>query len=145
MGFSDRTDGYVYMMLFTLVFQSEVGLVARAMIRLLRANKETQYIVLTNIATMALHRRGMFEPYIKSFYIRASDPIHVKLLKLEILTSLATDSNVSVMMREFQVRLLACRLSAASWPSLDCLPASSQLACLLSTASQPPLSWPASS
>lgn len=73
------------------------------MIRLLRSHKEIQYIVLSNIATMALNKRGMFEPYIKSFYIRANDPIHVKLLKLEILTSLATDSNVSVMMREFQV------------------------------------------
>lgn len=83
-----------------------MGLVARAMIRLLRSHKEIQYIVLSNIATLALNRRGMFEPYIKSFYINANDAIHIKLLKLEILTSLATENNVSVMIREFQVLVI---------------------------------------
>ncbi|XP_067931341.1 AP-3 complex subunit beta-2-like [Watersipora subatra] len=87
--------------------KSEVGLVARAMIRLLRSHKEIQFIVLSNIATLALNRRGMFEPYIKSFYINANDAIHIKLLKLEILTSLATENNVSVMIREFQQYVLS--------------------------------------
>jgi len=61
--------------------------------------------VLSNIATMALNKKGVFEPYIKSFYINANDALHIKLLKLEILTSLASEHNVSVMIREFQVCL----------------------------------------
>lgn len=82
--------------------KSEVGVVAKALIRLLRGHKEVQYIVLSNIATMTVARRDMFEAYLKSFYIRSSDPTHIKLLKLEILTSLATETNISVILRELQ-------------------------------------------
>lgn len=82
--------------------KSEVGVVARSLIRLLRSQREIQYVVLSNIATMTNKRRGMFEPYLKSFYVRFSDPLHVKLLKLEILTSLATETNISTILREFQ-------------------------------------------
>ncbi|XP_059154175.1 AP-3 complex subunit beta-2-like [Physella acuta] len=82
--------------------KSEVGVVARSLIRLLRSHREIQYVVLSNIATMTNKRRGMFEPYLKSFYVRFSDPLHVKLLKLEILTSLATETNISTILREFQ-------------------------------------------
>lgn len=78
----------------------------------------------------------MFEAYLKSFYIRSSDPTHIKLLKvsdnillmlvrnatwlfdrgkqllisifqLEILTSLATETNISVILRELQVSKLS--------------------------------------
>uniref|UniRef100_A0A0B7B0H2 AP-3 complex subunit beta n=1 Tax=Arion vulgaris TaxID=1028688 RepID=A0A0B7B0H2_9EUPU len=82
--------------------KSEVGSVARSLIRLLRCHREIQYVVLSNIATMTNKRRGIFEPYLKSFYVRSSDPLHVKLLKLEILTSLATETNISTILREFQ-------------------------------------------
>jgi len=60
-------------------------------------------VVLSNIATMSIKQRGMFEPYLKSFYVRSNDPTHVKLLKLEILTSLATETNISTILRELQV------------------------------------------
>ncbi|BFY98475.1 hypothetical protein BsWGS_01515 [Bradybaena similaris] len=82
--------------------KSEVGTVARSLIRLLRCHREIQYVVLSNIASMTNKRRGIFEPYLKSFYVRSSDPLHVKLLKLEILTSLATETNISTILREFQ-------------------------------------------
>ncbi|GFO30668.1 Ap-3 complex subunit beta [Plakobranchus ocellatus] len=82
--------------------KSEVGIVAKSLIRLLRSHKEIQYVVLSNIATMTDKRKGMFEPYLKSFYVRSCDPLHVKLLKLEILTSLATETNISTILREFQ-------------------------------------------
>ncbi|XP_061173908.1 AP-3 complex subunit beta-2-like [Saccostrea echinata] len=82
--------------------KSEVGVVAKALIRLLRGHKEVQFIVLSNIATMTVARKDMFEPYLKSFYVRSSDPTHIKLLKLEILTSLATETNISIILRELQ-------------------------------------------
>ncbi|GFR85255.1 AP-3 complex subunit beta, partial [Elysia marginata] len=82
--------------------KSEVGIVAKSLIRLLRSHKEIQYVVLSNIATMTDKRKSMFEPYLKSFYVRSCDPLHVKLLKLEILTSLATETNISTILREFQ-------------------------------------------
>lgn len=82
--------------------KAEVGIVSKALIRLLRSHKEVQYIVLSNIATMTIKRKGMFEPFLKSFYVRSSDPTHIKLLKLEILTNLATETNISTILREFQ-------------------------------------------
>ena len=30
-----------------------------------------------------LFSQGMFEPFLKSFYIRSSDPTHIKLLKVK--------------------------------------------------------------
>ncbi|XP_070992471.1 AP-3 complex subunit beta-2-like [Oncorhynchus clarkii lewisi] len=63
---------------------------------------EVQYVVLQNVATMSIKRRGMFEPYLKSFYIRFTDPTQIKVLKLEVLTNLANKTNISTILREFQ-------------------------------------------
>ena len=81
---------------------NEVAVVARSLVRLLRGHREIQYIVLSNIAAMSINRHSLFEPHIKSFFIRSSDPSYVKMLKLEILTALANESNVSGLLREFQ-------------------------------------------
>ena len=73
--------------------------------RLLRSHNEVQAIVLNSIAAMTIKSKGgskMFQPHIKQFYVRGSDPSHVKILKLEILTNLANSSNISSLLREFQ-------------------------------------------
>ncbi|XP_043235476.1 AP-3 complex subunit beta-2-like isoform X1 [Amphibalanus amphitrite] len=84
--------------------RSEVSLVTKAMIRLLRSHREVQSVVLTCIASMTTQRkvRGMFDPYLKSFFVRSCDSSHIKILKLEILTNLATESSISIVLREFQ-------------------------------------------
>lgn len=82
--------------------RNEVTLVAKALIRLLRSHKEVQSVVLTSIASMSTQRKSIFEPYLKSFFVRTSDPTHIKLLKLEILTNLATAASISIILREFQ-------------------------------------------
>ncbi|NXJ68710.1 AP3B1 protein, partial [Rostratula benghalensis] len=82
--------------------KSEAGIVSKSLVRLLRSNREVQYVVLQNIATMSIQRKGMFEPYLKSFYVRSTDPTMIKTLKLEILTSLANEANISTLLREFQ-------------------------------------------
>uniref|UniRef100_A0A8C9G659 Adaptor related protein complex 3 subunit beta 1 n=1 Tax=Pavo cristatus TaxID=9049 RepID=A0A8C9G659_PAVCR len=46
--------------------------------------------------------QGMFEPYLKSFYVRSTDPTMIKTLKLEIMTNLANEANISTLLREFQ-------------------------------------------
>ncbi|KAF7641210.1 hypothetical protein LDENG_00288870 [Lucifuga dentata] len=51
---------------------------------------------------MSIQRKGMFEPYMKSFYVRSTDATHIKTLKLEILTNLANEANISTILREFQ-------------------------------------------
>lgn len=82
--------------------KSETNLVAKSLVRLLRSHREVQYIVLQNIATMSIQRKGLFEPFLKSFYIRSTDPTMIKTLKLEIMTNLANEANVSTLLREFQ-------------------------------------------
>ncbi|XP_019337721.1 AP-3 complex subunit beta-1 isoform X2 [Alligator mississippiensis] len=82
--------------------KSEAGIVSKSLVRLLRSNREVQYIVLQNIATMSIQRKGMFEPYLKSFYVRSTDPTMIKTLKLEILTNLANEASISTILREFQ-------------------------------------------
>ncbi|XP_066471022.1 AP-3 complex subunit beta-1 isoform X2 [Tiliqua scincoides] len=82
--------------------KSEAGIVAKSLVRLLRNNREVQYVVLQNIATMSIQRKGMFEPYLKSFYVRSTDPTMINILKLEILTNLANEANISTLLREFQ-------------------------------------------
>ncbi|XP_073960516.1 AP-3 complex subunit beta-1-like [Choristoneura fumiferana] len=80
----------------------ELTPVAKAMIRLLRAPIEVQSVVLNSIASLTVKKRTLFEPFLKSFFVRNSDPTHLKLLKLEILTNLATESSAAVVLREFQ-------------------------------------------
>ncbi|XP_013174112.1 PREDICTED: AP-3 complex subunit beta-2 isoform X2 [Papilio xuthus] len=80
----------------------ELPPVAKAMIRLLRAPIEVQSVVLNSIAALTVTRRSLFEPFLKSFFVRNSDPTHIKLLKLEILTNLATEASAPVVLREYQ-------------------------------------------
>ncbi len=55
---------------------------------------------------MADKHKQIFEPYLKSFYVHSNDSRHVKRYKLEILTILANASNISTILREFQVCFL---------------------------------------
>ncbi|CAH0725113.1 unnamed protein product, partial [Brenthis ino] len=80
----------------------EMPPVAKAMVRLLRAPIEVQSVVLNSIASLTVTRRSLFEPFLKSFFVRNSDPTHIKLLKLEILTNLATEASAPVVLREYQ-------------------------------------------
>ena len=85
--------------------RQEIQVAARSITRLLRSHNEVQAIVLNSIASMTIKSHGgskMFQPHIKQFYVRGSDPSHVKILKLEILTNLANSSNISSLLREFQ-------------------------------------------
>ncbi|KAL1233235.1 AP-3 complex subunit [Trichinella pseudospiralis] len=81
---------------------SEMNIIARALVRLLRSHREVQSVILTNIATISAKKTMMFEPFLRSFFVRSSDSANVKALKLEILTNLATSSNISIILREFQ-------------------------------------------
>ncbi|XP_051533063.1 AP-3 complex subunit beta-1-like isoform X2 [Myxocyprinus asiaticus] len=80
----------------------EISIITKSLVRLLRSQREVQYVVLQNIATMSIQRKGMFEPFMKSFYVRSTDATHIKTLKLEILTNLANEANISIILREFQ-------------------------------------------
>ncbi|XP_063970298.1 AP-3 complex subunit beta-2-like isoform X3 [Lytechinus pictus] len=82
--------------------KNEVGIIAKPLVRLLRSHREVQTVVLSNVATMSANRRGMFEPFLKSFFVRSSDATHIRLLKLEIMTNIASGTSISTILREFQ-------------------------------------------
>uniref|UniRef100_A0A0N4ZMA2 AP-3 complex subunit beta n=1 Tax=Parastrongyloides trichosuri TaxID=131310 RepID=A0A0N4ZMA2_PARTI len=83
----------------------QLSIVSKALVRLLRGPREVQYVVLVNIATICAasdSNSNIFEPFLKSFFVRNGDSMHVKLLKLQILKSLATESNVQIVLKELQ-------------------------------------------
>ena len=85
--------------------KSEIQVVAKALVRLLRSHYEIQSIVLNSIASMTVQEFGgarIFGPYLRQFFVRGCDPSHVKILKLEILTILARPDDISILLREFQ-------------------------------------------
>ncbi|CAF3835359.1 unnamed protein product [Adineta steineri] len=87
--------------------RSEIHIVAKSLIRLLRSHREIQTIVLKSITSMADKHKEIFGPFLKSFYVHSNDSSHVKYYKLEILTILANASNISTILREFHTYVLS--------------------------------------
>eukprot|EP00049_Salpingoeca_infusionum_P018335 m.356755 g.356755 ORF g.356755 m.356755 type:complete len:885 (-) comp17622_c0_seq1:169-2823(-) len=81
---------------------AEVKLVVAPLVALLSRQRETQFAVLTTIASMVQTRTDVFAKFLREFFVRYNDPLFVKLLKLEILTVLANEANISSILREFQ-------------------------------------------
>ena len=50
--------------------------------------------------------KSLFEPYLKSFFIKSKDVTLAKILKLEILTNLSNSANISLILREFQAYIM---------------------------------------
>ncbi|KAI8391030.1 adaptin N terminal region-domain-containing protein [Radiomyces spectabilis] len=81
---------------------SEAEKIAKPLIRLLRNHRELQFVVLTNIATMALKRPYLFEPFLQHFYVQSTEVGFIRDIKLDIMTSIATESNVHMLLNELQ-------------------------------------------
>lgn len=77
-------------------------LIGKSLVRIMRSQREIQFVVLSVISSMATSRSDMFLPFLQDFFVRATDPAYARKLKLEILTSLVTKDNVAIILREFQ-------------------------------------------
>lgn len=68
------------------------------------SQREIQQLVLSSIVSLTSRpdMAKFFEPHLKSFFVKSRDSIHVKLLKLQVLTNLSTSSNIALILREFQ-------------------------------------------
>lgn len=82
--------------------KEETTIIAKPLIRLLRSHREVQSTVLSNIATITAQRSMLFEPYMKNFFVHSNDPTHIRLLKLEIISNIAGESNIHSILREFR-------------------------------------------
>ncbi|KAI1320022.1 AP-3 complex subunit beta-2 [Mortierella claussenii] len=76
--------------------------IGRPLIRLLRSHREIQFVVLNNIVAIASQRPYIFDQFYQHFFVRSTDPIIIRNLKLDILTMVATESNITFILRELQ-------------------------------------------
>eukprot|EP00004_Rigifila_ramosa_P023102 TRINITY_DN642_c0_g2_i2.p1 TRINITY_DN642_c0_g2~~TRINITY_DN642_c0_g2_i2.p1 ORF type:complete len:1132 (-),score=298.47 TRINITY_DN642_c0_g2_i2:41-3292(-) len=74
----------------------------KSLVRILRNHREIQHVVLSNIVTMAAKRPEMFSPYLKEFFVGANDSLSIRQFKLELITYLANQTNISLILRECQ-------------------------------------------
>lgn len=75
---------------------------ANPLISLLTAPHEIQYIALRNIKFILDKRPKIFDANIKIFFIKYTDPIYVKLEKIEVLKRVVNMSNIDVVISEFK-------------------------------------------
>lgn len=63
---------------------------------------ETTYVILEHIKYMikVLNAKAIFEPDFKYFYFKVDEPTYIKLIKLDILTALASENNLGDMLNE---------------------------------------------
>lgn len=92
----------VAMLFFHSAPRSEVGIAGKALVRLVRSSREVQFVVLSNIASMASKRPSMFVAHLKEFFVKRDDAAFIRKLKLEIITQLASEGNISVILHELK-------------------------------------------
>ncbi|KAF3776616.1 AP3-complex subunit beta-A [Nymphaea thermarum] len=69
---------------------------------LLRSANSSLYVVLCNLLVFAKAMPSLFAPYFKNFFVHSSDSYHIRAMKLEILSIIATDSSIPLIFQEFQ-------------------------------------------
>lgn len=89
-------------MLHYLTPGDENGKIAKALLRLLRGRPETKFVVLSAIMDIVQTSPEMFSPYVTDFFVSATDPFFVKKFKINIISLLANESNISKILREFK-------------------------------------------
>mmetsp|Transcript_34134 Transcript_34134/g.33702 ORF Transcript_34134/g.33702 Transcript_34134/m.33702 type:complete len:674 (-) Transcript_34134:304-2325(-) len=70
------------------------------LITLLSSEPEIQYIALCNILLILQQIPNVFEKNVKMFFCRFSDPIYVKLAKLDVMVGVADNTNVDIIITE---------------------------------------------
>jgi len=68
----------------------------------LRSSPDAAYVMLGNILVFAKTMPSLFAPFYEDFFVNASDPYQTRALKLEILTSIATEQSIPAIFEEFQ-------------------------------------------
>ena len=81
---------------------AEVSTITQPMVRLLHCNRETQYVALMNILSMASQCPQLFTDHIQEFFIGGSESLAARALKLELLTVLANEQNISRVLSEMR-------------------------------------------
>jgi AP-3 complex subunit beta len=68
-----------------------------------RASREVQYCILDYIHTLAIEDPRLFQPHILEFFVFSpSEPSFIKLQKLTILSLIASEINIDIILKEFK-------------------------------------------
>ncbi|QDZ23674.1 subunit beta of clathrin/coatomer adaptor AP-3 complex [Chloropicon primus] len=65
----------------------------------------SEYVILHSVASFAHKYPEVFAPHFTGFFVRASDPLHVKCLKLNVLTEIIAEDNIPELLKELQAYL----------------------------------------
>eukprot|EP00523_Entomoneis_sp_CCMP467_P006485 CAMPEP_0168723514 /NCGR_PEP_ID=MMETSP0724-20121128/3156_1 /TAXON_ID=265536 /ORGANISM="Amphiprora sp., Strain CCMP467" /LENGTH=1368 /DNA_ID=CAMNT_0008770227 /DNA_START=87 /DNA_END=4190 /DNA_ORIENTATION=- len=75
----------------------------KALVRIHRDRREIQYVVLASIRTLASECPSAFSPFLHDFFVKALDPPFTRIIKLDILTSLALEpSSIDAVLQEMR-------------------------------------------
>lgn len=87
---------------FYMAPPAEVGRIAKPMVRLLHADRETEYVALANIATMAATYPRLFSDVVDEFFVAGCESLPTRTLKLDILTRSANEQNIGRILKELK-------------------------------------------
>lgn len=76
--------------------------IVKPLLFLLRSSSSSKYVVLCNIQVFAKAMPSLFSSYYEDFFISSLDSYRTKTLKLEILSTIVTQSSISSIFLEFQ-------------------------------------------
>ncbi|KAK9170477.1 hypothetical protein Syun_002617 [Stephania yunnanensis] len=82
--------------------REQVGRIVKPLLFLLRSFNASKYVVLCNIQVFAKAMPDLFSPHYEDFFICSSDSYQIKAIKLDILSTIATDSSIQHIFQEFQ-------------------------------------------
>jgi len=87
---------------FYMAPPAEVHRITKPMVRLLHADRETEYVALSNIATMAATYPRLFSDVVDEFFVCGSESLPTRILKLDILTRSANEQNIHRILKELK-------------------------------------------
>eukprot|EP00238_Polyblepharides_amylifera_P013156 CAMPEP_0196575746 /NCGR_PEP_ID=MMETSP1081-20130531/5164_1 /TAXON_ID=36882 /ORGANISM="Pyramimonas amylifera, Strain CCMP720" /LENGTH=844 /DNA_ID=CAMNT_0041894145 /DNA_START=15 /DNA_END=2549 /DNA_ORIENTATION=+ len=91
---------------FYLAPLADLPRVASALLFTFRTSPpEGQQVLMSTMASMVGVQPQLFAPHVFHFYVRSHDPYDVRLLKLQVLTSLITQANSRSILQELQAYL----------------------------------------
>ncbi|MQL85956.1 hypothetical protein Taro_018464 [Colocasia esculenta] len=85
-----------------LASQMDLGRIVKPILFILRSSYASRYVVLRNVQVFTKVLPSLFAPYYEDFYVSSSDSYQMRALKLEILSTIATDSSIPSILQEFQ-------------------------------------------
>ncbi|XP_078428645.1 protein affected trafficking 2 [Wolffia australiana] len=76
--------------------------IVKPVLFLLRSSYASKYVVLRNIQIFAKAMPSLFAAFYEDFFVSSSDSYQMKILKLDILSTIITESSVASILEEFQ-------------------------------------------